>query len=75
MEGHEKDQDGKWGLPPQAQAWESTNTVFTNEKAGMKGVDKDKIKKVIYEMSKVGLTTISFKQALPKPPCCTSKYS
>jgi hypothetical protein len=27
--------------------------VFTNEKAGMAGVDKDKIKKIVYEMSKV----------------------
>lgn len=55
MEGHEKDQNcNRSNVPqPQAQAWENTNTVFTNEKAGMKGVDKDKIKKVIYEMSKV----------------------
>lgn len=40
-----------------AAAWEKTNTVFTNEKAGMKGVDKDKIKKIIYEMSKVGFSS------------------
>lgn len=36
------------------QAWKKTNTVFTNDKAGMQGVDKDRIKKIIYEMSKVG---------------------
>lgn len=41
--------------PPTSAAWERTNTVFTNEKAGMKGFDKDKVKKIIYEMSKVGL--------------------
>ncbi len=28
-------------------------TVFTNAKAGMDGVDKEKVKKVVYEMSKV----------------------
>ena len=30
-------------------------TVFTNAKAGMEGVDKEHVKKVVYEMSKVGL--------------------
>ena len=40
---------------PPKEAWESTNTVFTNDKAGMLGYDKDRVKKVIYEMSKVGL--------------------
>ncbi len=33
------------------QQW--SGTVFTNAKAGMAGVDKDKIKAVVYEMSKV----------------------
>ena len=28
-------------------------TVFTNDKAGMAAVDRDKVKKVVYEMSKV----------------------
>lgn len=56
MDGNEKSQEAARGAETsRAHAWESTNTVFTNEKAGMKGVDKDKIKKVIYEMSKVGL--------------------
>jgi hypothetical protein len=27
--------------------------VFTNAKAGMGGVDKEKVKRVVYEMSKV----------------------
>ena len=27
-------------------------TVFTNAKAGMQGVDKEKVKQVVYEMSK-----------------------
>jgi len=27
--------------------------VFTNDKAGMAAVDKEKVKKVVYEMSKV----------------------
>ena len=34
-------------------AWQTTNTVFTNEKAGMSGVDKDRVKQIVYEMSKV----------------------
>ncbi len=33
------------------QEW--SGTVFTNAKAGMAGVDKDKVKAVVYEMSKV----------------------
>ncbi|KAG2250509.1 hypothetical protein Bca52824_080645 [Brassica carinata] len=32
--------------------WESYNTVFTNAKAGMEGVDKEKVQRVVYEMSK-----------------------
>lgn len=32
----------------------SYGTVFTNAKAGMEGVDKEKVKRVVYEMSKVG---------------------
>lgn len=34
------------------QPWQSYHTVFTNAKAGMDGVDKDKVQKVVYEMSK-----------------------
>lgn len=33
--------------------WSNFETVFTNAKAGMSGVDKDHIKRVVYEMSKV----------------------
>lgn len=32
--------------------WESYNTVYTNAKAGMDGVDKEKVQRVVYEMSK-----------------------
>ncbi|CAI9294520.1 unnamed protein product [Lactuca saligna] len=32
--------------------WESYNTVYTNAKAGMEGVDKEKVQRIVYEMSK-----------------------
>ncbi|VVB00700.1 unnamed protein product [Arabis nemorensis] len=32
--------------------WESYNTVFTNAKAGMEGVDKEKVQRIVYELSK-----------------------
>uniref|UniRef100_A0A1D1ZAP8 DNA polymerase kappa n=1 Tax=Anthurium amnicola TaxID=1678845 RepID=A0A1D1ZAP8_9ARAE len=32
--------------------WESYHTVYTNAKAGMDGVDKERVQRVIYEMSK-----------------------
>lgn len=32
--------------------WSKYETVFTNSKAGMDGVDKEKVKRVVYEMSK-----------------------
>ncbi|XP_050363732.1 DNA polymerase kappa [Argentina anserina] len=35
-----------------ARPWQSYNTVYTNAKAGMEGVDKDKVQRVVYEMSK-----------------------
>lgn len=34
-------------------AWQCYNSVFTAAKAGMQNVDKEKVKKVVYEMSKV----------------------
>jgi hypothetical protein len=37
----------------QAPAWQSYNSVFTAAKAGMGGVDQQKVKQVVYEMSKV----------------------
>ena len=33
--------------------WSNFETVFTNAKAGMAGVDKEHIKRIVYEMSKV----------------------
>ncbi|CAJ2651041.1 DNA polymerase kappa isoform X3 [Trifolium pratense] len=41
MEGSEEDHP-----------WQSYNTVYTTAKAGMEGVDKDKVQRVVYEMSK-----------------------
>ncbi|KAL0914619.1 hypothetical protein M5K25_014982 [Dendrobium thyrsiflorum] len=32
--------------------WQSYNTVYTNAKAGMDGVDKEKVQRIVYEMSK-----------------------
>ncbi|KAK2974476.1 hypothetical protein RJ640_018641 [Escallonia rubra] len=32
--------------------WQSYHTVFTNAKAGMEGVDKEKVQRIVYEMSK-----------------------
>lgn len=44
-------------LPKKRAAWEDTNTIFTNEKGGMNGYDKNQVKKVIYEMSKASSMT------------------
>lgn len=41
---------------PQESKWSNFETVFTNAKAGMGGVDKEHVKRIVYEMSKVGLT-------------------
>ncbi|XP_028767725.1 DNA polymerase kappa-like isoform X2 [Neltuma alba] len=35
-----------------AQPWQSYHTVYTNAKAGMEGVDKEKVQRIVYEMSK-----------------------
>lgn len=32
--------------------WQSYDTVYTNAKAGMDGVDKEKVQRIVYEMSK-----------------------
>ncbi|TVU46154.1 hypothetical protein EJB05_05672, partial [Eragrostis curvula] len=43
------------GAPPDEggdRPWQSYHTAYTNAKAGMEGVDKEKVQKVIYEMSK-----------------------
>ncbi|CAO2813559.1 unnamed protein product [Amaranthus hypochondriacus] len=37
---------------PISKPWQSYHTVYTNAKAGMDGVDKEKVQKVVYEMSK-----------------------
>ncbi|KAL4181547.1 hypothetical protein AMTRI_Chr12g271690 [Amborella trichopoda] len=36
----------------QDRPWQSYNTVYTNAKAGMDGVDKERVQKIVYEMSK-----------------------
>lgn len=38
---------------PQESKWSNFETVFTNAKAGMSGVNKDHVKRIVYEMSKV----------------------
>lgn len=35
-----------------ARPWQSYTTVYTNAKAGMDGVDKEKVQRTVYEMSK-----------------------
>ncbi|KAL2349542.1 hypothetical protein Fmac_003542 [Flemingia macrophylla] len=47
MEGAETKGDGD-GVRP----WQSYHTVYTTAKAGMEGVDKEKVQRVVYEMSK-----------------------
>lgn len=42
-------------------------TVFTNAKAGMEGVDKEHVKRVVYEMSKVGAERPRPPRARPRP--------
>lgn len=32
--------------------WQSYNSVYTTAKAGMEGVDKEKVQRIVYEMSK-----------------------
>ncbi|ESW29201.1 hypothetical protein PHAVU_002G051600 [Phaseolus vulgaris] len=48
MEGANGGGDGDGGDRP----WQSYHTVYTTAKAGMEGVDKEKVQKVVYEMSK-----------------------
>ena len=49
--------------PTGVEAWHGT--VFTNAKAGMAGVDAEKVKQIVYQMSKV---TSLAKTALNKLP-------
>ena len=44
---------------PQESKWSNFETVFTNAKAGMGGVDKEHVKRIVYEMSKVAVRTNS----------------
>ncbi|XP_048491699.1 DNA polymerase kappa isoform X3 [Beta vulgaris subsp. vulgaris] len=37
---------------PISKPWQSYHTVYTNAKAGMDGVDKEKVQRIVYEMSK-----------------------
>ncbi|GFP88639.1 DNA polymerase kappa [Phtheirospermum japonicum] len=48
MERNEKSISGDDSARP----WQSYNTVYTTAKAGMEGVDKEKVKRIVYEMSK-----------------------
>lgn len=45
-------ENGNQPQPSQA-AWRKHHTVFTNEKAGMAGVDREHVQKVVFDMSKV----------------------
>ncbi|XP_009760130.1 DNA polymerase kappa [Nicotiana sylvestris] len=38
--------------PSSSRPWESYHTVYTSAKAGMEGVDKEKVQRIVYEMSK-----------------------
>lgn len=51
MEEIEKDEKSNSGNDS-ARPWQSYNTVYTTAKAGMEGVDKEKVQRVVYEMSK-----------------------
>ncbi|KFK35959.1 hypothetical protein AALP_AA4G060100 [Arabis alpina] len=44
--------NGESSTNDSSRPWESYNTVFTNAKAGMEGVDKEKVQRIVYEMSK-----------------------
>ena len=57
---HPKSLDAPEVLPatqniPEESKWSNFETVFTNAKAGMSGVDKEHVKRIVYEMSKVGV--------------------
>ncbi|XP_020234635.1 DNA polymerase kappa isoform X1 [Cajanus cajan] len=49
MEGTETKSDGNGDV---VRPWQSYHTVYTTAKAGMEGVDKEKVQRVVYEMSK-----------------------
>ncbi|GLT47382.1 hypothetical protein SLA2020_210840 [Shorea laevis] len=40
------------GASDNQRPWQSYHTVYTNAKAGMDGVDKEKVQRIVYEMSK-----------------------
>ncbi|XP_027361380.1 DNA polymerase kappa [Abrus precatorius] len=51
MEGTETKTNGD-GDGEGCRPWQSYHTVYTSSKAGMEGVDKEKVQRVVYEMSK-----------------------
>ncbi|WJX54556.1 DNA-directed DNA polymerase [Trifolium repens] len=54
MEGSEEDNkyDDTASASGPHHPWQSYNTVYTTAKAGMEGVDKEKVQRIVYEMSK-----------------------
>ncbi len=54
--------------------WSNFETVFTNAKAGMAGVDKERVKRIVYEMSKVrrGMVGQLCHTCRPTSPPCHS---
>ncbi|KAF8019917.1 hypothetical protein BT93_G0569 [Corymbia citriodora subsp. variegata] len=48
----EEEKKGESASSDGARPWQSYHTVYTNAKAGMEGVDKEKVQRVVYEMSK-----------------------
>ncbi|KAK9820063.1 hypothetical protein WJX72_005623 [[Myrmecia] bisecta] len=50
--GCAQQQDASTGVLSQGSKYRNYETVFTNSKAGMTGVDREHVKKVVYEMSK-----------------------
>ncbi|XP_044481514.1 DNA polymerase kappa-like isoform X1 [Mangifera indica] len=48
----EKQESQHSSLDENPKPWQSYHTVYTNAKAGMDGVDKEKVQRVVYEMSK-----------------------
>ncbi|XP_021717127.1 DNA polymerase kappa-like isoform X2 [Chenopodium quinoa] len=51
MEKMEKSESSSSDVPL-SKPWQSYHTVYTNAKAGMDGVDKEKVQRIVYEMSK-----------------------
>ncbi|KAL9231958.1 hypothetical protein vseg_007116 [Gypsophila vaccaria] len=52
MEKKEKSECSSSNDADVSRPWQSYHTVYTNAKAGMDGVDKEKVQRIVYEMSK-----------------------